>query len=90
MALEFRWTYNCLYTRPFRFQLWYLVLLLWIQPLNYTARCLKQFLKVSTELLKIYVILQKYMKSQNTWQAALKQPKPTVVSSEGVLTSFCE
>ena len=45
---------------------------------------LKQFLKVSTELLNIYVILQKYIKSQNTWHAALKQPKPTIVTLESV------
>ena len=63
------------------------VLLLWIQLLNYTPRCFKQFLKASTELVNIYVILQKYFESQNTWQAALKQPKPTIVSSEGCFTS---
>ena len=61
-----------------------------MQPLNYSARCIKQFLKVSTELLNIHVILQKYIKSQNTWQAELKQLKPTIVSLEGVSTSFCE
>jgi len=46
------------------------------------SKILKQFLKVSTELLK------KYIKSQNTWQAAIKQLKPTIVSSEGVSTPF--
>jgi len=70
--------------------LWDLVLALCIQPLNYSARCIKQFLKVSTELLNTYVILQKHIKSQNTWQAELKQLKPTVVSLEGVSTSFRE
>ena len=46
------------------------------------SKILKQFLKVSTELLK------KYIKSQNTWQAAIKQLNPTIVSSEGVSTPF--
>ena len=35
----------------------------WIQLSKYTARCLKQFLKVSTELINI---LQKYFRSKNT------------------------
>ena len=50
--------------------------------LKLLSKILKQFLKVSTELLK------KYIKSQNTWQAAIKQLKPTIVSSEGVSTPF--
>ena len=55
--------------------------------LNYSARCIKQFLKVSTELLNIYVIFKKYIKSQNTLQAELKQLKSTIVFLEGVSTS---
>jgi len=43
---------------------------------------------LTTELLNICVILQKYIKRQNTWQAALKQPKPTIVSLEGVSMLF--
>ena len=40
----------------------------------------------ATELVNI---LQKYIKSKYTWQTALKQPKPTIISSECVSTSFC-
>ena len=61
IAFEFRHTTyscNCLYTRASGFWLWDLVLLLWIQPLNYTARYLKQFLKVSTELVNITKVPQ--------------------------------
>ena len=32
--------------------------------INYSARCLKQFLKVSTELLNIYVIYKEYQEPQ--------------------------
>ena len=62
IALKFRHdtkSFNCIYRRPSRFRLWDLVLVLCIQPLNYSARCLKQFLKVSTELLNIFVTLEK-------------------------------
>ena len=91
IALKFRHStrsFNCLHRRPSRFKLWDLVLELCIQPLNCSARCIKQFFKVSTEVLNISIILQKYIKSQNTWLAALMQPKPTIVSSESVSTSF--
>ena len=90
IALMFRHSICCLYRRPSRFRLWDLVLALCIQPSNYSARCLKQFLEVSTELFNIFVALEKYIKSQNTWQAALKQSKPAIVSLEGVSTSFRE
>ena len=72
---------------PSEFWWWYLALLLWIKLLNYIASCLKQSVKVSTELVNI---LQKYLKSKNTFQAALKQLKPSIASSESVSTLFHE
>jgi len=55
--------------------------------LTYSRKCFKQFLKVS---IKLTNISHKYLRKKNTSQIELKLLKPTIVSLEGVSSSFHE
>ena len=64
---------------------------IWYNYFGYSFQTTRQdTLNSFSKSIELVNILQKYLKSKNTWQAVVKQLKTTIMSSERVARSFCK